>query len=92
MRLLVVEDSARLRTYLAEGLTGAGYAVDTAPDGREGLIHARTTEYDAIVLDVMLPGLDGLSLLEQFRAVGGGGAWGCGIKEPRACARGSSGR
>jgi len=71
MRLLVVEDSARLRRYLAEGLTAAGYAVDTAADGREGLIHARTTEYDAIVLDIMLPGLDGLSLLEQFRASGG---------------------
>ena len=71
MRLLVVEDSARLRTYLAEGLAEAGYAVDTAPDGRQGLIHARTTEYDAIVLDIMLPELDGLALLDQFRAAGG---------------------
>lgn len=71
MRLLVVEDSVRLRAYLAEGLTAAGYAVDTASDGRQGLIHARTTEYDAIVLDVMLPELDGLGVLEQFRAAGG---------------------
>lgn len=71
MRLLIVEDSQRLRDYLAEGLTAVGYAVDSARDGRQGLIHARTTEYDAIILDLMLPELDGLSLLEQLRQAGG---------------------
>ncbi len=74
MRLLVVEDSRRLRESLADGLRAAGYAVDTAADGKQGLIHARTTEYDAIVLDLMLPELDGMSLLRRLREGGGGGA------------------
>jgi DNA-binding response OmpR family regulator len=67
MRLLIVEDSRRLRDALADGLRSAGYAVDAVGDGREGLIHARTTEYDLIVLDLMLPELDGLSLLRRLR-------------------------
>ncbi len=71
MRLLIVEDSRRLRESLADGLHAAGYAVDPVPDGKQGLIHARTTEYDAIVLDLMLPELDGLSLLREFRHAGG---------------------
>ncbi|MFN0134236.1 MAG: response regulator transcription factor [Phycisphaerales bacterium] len=68
MRLLVVEDSSRLRQTLEDGLRSAGYAVDACGDGRNGLIHARTTDYDLIVLDLMLPELDGLSLLRQVRA------------------------
>jgi DNA-binding response OmpR family regulator len=71
MRLLVVEDSCRLRESLVDGLRSAGYAVDAVANGREGLIHARTTEYDAIVLDVMLPELDGISLLRRLREAGG---------------------
>ena len=71
MRLLVVEDSRRLRESLADGLRSAGYAVDAVADGRDGLIHARTTEYDAIVLDVMLPALDGLTLLRRLREARG---------------------
>ena len=71
MRVLVVEDSRRLRESLADGLTVAGYAVDSVADGREGLIHARTTDYDLIVLDLMLPEIDGLSLLARLREAGG---------------------
>jgi len=71
VRVLVVEDSVRLRESLADGLRGAGYAVDAVEDGRQGLIHARTTQYDLIVLDLMLPQLDGLNVLRQFRAAGG---------------------
>ncbi len=67
MRILIVEDSRRLRESVADGLRAAGLAVDAAADGRGGLIHARTTDYDAIVLDLMLPELDGLSLLRQLR-------------------------
>jgi DNA-binding response OmpR family regulator len=52
-------------------LTAAGYAVDAVADGRQGLIYARATEYDLIVLDVMLPELDGISLLRRFRAARG---------------------
>ncbi len=71
MRVLVVEDSRRLRESLADGLRSAGYAVDAVGDGRVGLIHARTTEYDLIVLDLMLPELDGLALLRQLRQAHG---------------------
>ncbi|USN97894.1 MAG: response regulator transcription factor [Phycisphaeraceae bacterium] len=70
MRVLIVEDTRRLRESLVDGLTAAGYAVDAVGDGREGLIHARTTEYDLVVLDIMLPELDGISLLGRLRAAG----------------------
>ncbi len=71
MRLLIVEDSQKLRDSLVDGLEAAGYAVDAVPDGRQGLIYARTTDYDVILLDLMLPELDGMSLLKQFRKAGG---------------------
>ena len=67
MRLLVVEDSQRLRETLADGLTAAGYAVDAVADGRAGLVHARATDYDAVILDLMLPEMDGLSVLRALR-------------------------
>jgi DNA-binding response OmpR family regulator len=67
MRLLLVEDSERLLTYLAEGLRGAGYALDLAADGEDGLWHATENEYDVVILDLMLPRLDGFSLLRQLR-------------------------
>jgi len=70
MRVLLVEDSARLRTYLARGLQRAGFAVDTAADGEEGLHYALSGDHDAIILDLMLPKLDGLSLLRKLRAHG----------------------
>lgn len=68
MRILIVEDSAVLRDSLAQGLREAGYAVDAVADGKRGLIHAQTTDYDVIVLDWMLPEMDGLTVLSKMRA------------------------
>jgi DNA-binding response OmpR family regulator len=67
VRVLVVEDSRRLREYLARGLRTARYAVDVAQDGEEGLWRAESDDYDVIVLDLMLPKLDGLALLRRLR-------------------------
>ncbi len=67
MRILIVEDEADLLTSLAQALREEGYAVDVAPDGEEGLYKAESWEYDAIVLDVMLPRLDGWQVLERLR-------------------------
>ena len=67
MRLLIVEDEADLRTGLDQALREAGYAVDTAAGGREGLYKAESWDYDAIVLDVMLPEMDGWEILERLR-------------------------
>ena len=70
MHLLVVEDSERLRRSLVAGLRHAGYAVDLAADGNEGLWKAQEGVYDAIILDLMLPGMDGLEVLRRLRAGG----------------------
>ena len=70
MRVLVVEDSTRLAESIRLGLRKVGHAVDIASDGRSGLTYARLNPYAAIVLDLMLPGLDGLSLLRSLRARG----------------------
>src|SRR6266498_1987974 len=67
MRILVVEDEPRLLRNLAKALREAGYAVDTAEDGDEGLHKAESWNYDAIVLDVMLPRLDGWTVLDRLR-------------------------
>ena len=67
MRLLVVEDEEDLRNGLEQALREEGYAVDGAPDGKEGLFKAQTWDYDAIVLDVMLPGIDGWEILNRLR-------------------------
>jgi two-component system OmpR family response regulator len=67
MRVLVVEDEPRLVRSLAKGLREEGYAVDIAEDGDDGLFKAETYNYDVIVLDVMLPKLDGWGLLEKLR-------------------------
>jgi len=67
MRLLVVEDEPDLLAGLERALRKQGYAVDTAPDGEEGLYKATSIDYDAIVLDVMLPRLDGWELLARLR-------------------------
>jgi two-component system copper resistance phosphate regulon response regulator CusR len=70
VRLLVAEDSTRIREALVTGLRRAGYAVDAVPDGKSAWIHARTTDYDAVILDIMLPELDGLEVLRQARQAG----------------------
>jgi two-component system OmpR family response regulator len=71
MRVLVVEDDKKIASFIMNGLKQSGYAVDGAADGEDGLFHARTIAYDALVVDVMLPKLDGLSLVQQLRAKGG---------------------
>lgn len=70
MRLLIVEDDRPLREALRQGLEEAGFAVDASADGEEGLWYARSNPYDAIVLDLMLPGVDGLSILSRLRHEG----------------------
>ncbi len=67
MRLLIVEDQRDLNSQLAAALTEAGYAVDAAYDGEEGHFLGETEPYDAIILDLGLPKLDGLSVLEKWR-------------------------
>jgi DNA-binding response OmpR family regulator len=67
MRLLLVEDYWPLRKSVSQGLQEAGFAVDASGDGEEGLWYAQSNEYDAIVLDLMLPKLDGLSILAALR-------------------------
>ncbi len=67
MRILVVEDEPRLLRNLAKALREEGYAVDTAETGDDGYYKADSYNYDAIVLDVMLPGLDGWEILERLR-------------------------
>ena len=71
-RLLVVEDEVRLGEALVEGLMRAQYAADLALDGEQGLAYAQSTPYDAIILDVMLPKLDGFAVCQRLRA---GGVW-----------------
>jgi two-component system, OmpR family, response regulator MtrA len=67
-RLLLVEDDASIREVAKLGLTQAGFHVTTAPDGREGLLHFRQTPFDLVILDVMLPLLDGYEVCRQIRA------------------------
>lgn len=70
MKILLVEDSERLQLAIRAGLENSGYAVDVVSDGRTGLTYALKNTYDLILLDIMLPGLDGLSLLKTFREQG----------------------
>lgn len=70
MRVLIVEDYEPLRISLVQGLTEAGFAVDATGDGIEGQWYAADEAYDVIILDLMLPGLDGLSLLKSIREAG----------------------
>jgi DNA-binding response OmpR family regulator len=70
MRVLLVEDYMPLRESVTQALEEAGFAVDASADGEEGLWYARSSDYDAIVLDIVLPKLDGLSVLQQLRKAG----------------------
>jgi two-component system copper resistance phosphate regulon response regulator CusR len=67
MRILVVEDERRIADFLARGLQGAGYAVDVAPDGTTAIGFVHATDYDLVILDLMLPDMDGLKVLERVR-------------------------
>ena len=68
MRILIVEDEPKMVSYLRKGLTEASYTVDTADNGKDGLFLALHENFDLIVLDVMLPELDGLEVLRRLRA------------------------
>ena len=70
MRVLLVEDFPPLARSLAQGLREAGYAVDVARDGEEALAHAKATPYDGVLLDLMIPKIDGLTVLRRLRADG----------------------
>jgi two-component system, OmpR family, response regulator len=67
MRILVVEDDSKIASFIVNGLKQNGFAVDHAPDGEEGFALAGVVTHDAAVLDIMLPKLDGLSLLRKMR-------------------------
>jgi two-component system OmpR family response regulator len=68
MRILVVEDDNKIASFVVKGLKQAGFAVDRCADGEEALVFAETTPYDAAVVDIMLPKLDGLSLVQRLRS------------------------
>ncbi len=68
MRLLVVEDEPDLLSVLAQALREGDYAVDTASDGREGLFKAQSDQYDALVLDLMLPGMERIGCINRLHA------------------------
>lgn len=70
MRILVVEDDKKIASFVVNGLKQSGYAVDHALDGEDGLFQAQTIPYDAAVVDLMLPKLDGLGLIQKLRAGG----------------------
>ncbi|MGH8311805.1 MAG: response regulator transcription factor [Gammaproteobacteria bacterium] len=70
MRLLIIEDDAETAAYLKKGLQESGHVTEHAATGPDGLQKARTSGYDALIVDRMLPGLDGLSLVRELRAAG----------------------
>ena len=67
MRILLVEDDLKIASFVQKGLKAAGFAVDHASDGQDGLHMALTEPYDTAIIDIMLPGLDGLSLIKKMR-------------------------
>src|SRR3954467_15439687 len=67
MRILVIEDDKKIASFVANGLKQSGYAVDQCFNGEEGLIMARSVPYDAAVVDIMLPKLDGLNVVQTLR-------------------------
>jgi two-component system OmpR family response regulator len=70
MRILLIEDDAETRSYITKGLTESGHVVHPAVDGKEGLFLAVEEEYDVMIVDRMLPGLDGLAVIQALRASG----------------------
>ena len=68
MRILVVEDDNKIASFVVKGLKQAGFAVDRCADGEEALAFAETTSYDAAIIDIMLPKLDGLSVVQRMRS------------------------
>jgi len=68
MRLLVVEDDPKIASFIVKGMKENGFAVDHAPDGEEALLFGRSINYDAAILDLMIPGIDGLAVLQKLRA------------------------
>jgi DNA-binding response OmpR family regulator len=92
MRLLVVEDEPRLPLLLKRGFEEQGYVVDVTGDGAEALWLATETSYDTIVLDVMLPTLDGLEVTRRLRAGGSPGSptTCCSLPAPTRAARSST--
>jgi len=67
MRILVVEDDKKIASFVVNGLKQSGFAVDHSSDGEDGLFRAQSISYDAVVVDLMLPKLDGLSMIQQLR-------------------------
>jgi DNA-binding response OmpR family regulator len=67
MRILVIEDEIRIQAFLAKGLEAEGYAVAAADNGRDGVVRATTERWDLVVLDLLLPGINGLRVLEEIR-------------------------
>ncbi|MEE3154848.1 MAG: response regulator transcription factor, partial [Pseudomonadota bacterium] len=70
MRILIVEDDAETSAFVAQGLTQAGHQVTTTGDGRDGLFKATGGDFEAIIVDRMLPGLNGLAMVKALRAAG----------------------
>src|SRR5437879_1527759 len=70
MRLLIVEDEKKTAAYLKKGLSENGFMVDIAADGEDGMHLAMTNDYDLIILDIMLPGRDGWSIISEVRKEG----------------------
>ena len=70
MRVLIIEDDQQIASFVTKGLNQAGFAVDHVSDGEEGLQMAELNPYDVMVIDIMLPGLDGFSVIESLRSKG----------------------
>ena len=69
MKVLLIEDDRKIASFVKKGLTEQGFVVDSCDDGDDGYLLATTQPYDVIVLDIMLPGRDGLSILRNLRRV-----------------------
>ncbi len=68
MKILIIEDDKDIISFISKGLHEAGFVVDTAEDGNDGYLKLLTNNYNAAIIDIMLPGMDGLTVIEQLRA------------------------